>query len=67
MAKGINYATLPKKEFPGLLLQLLEKDYSASIISGFEATGLYPLSLQRALTKLPTENREDVYQSQLKS
>lgn len=58
MAKGLNFATLPKKEFPGLLLQLLQKDYSTSIVSGFEATGLYPASVQRALTKLPAEHRE---------
>jgi hypothetical protein len=37
---------------------LLEKDYSAAVRSGFEATGIYPLSLQMALSRLPVEPQE---------
>ncbi len=56
-----------KQEFPRLLKQLMEKDYSLSICSGFETTGLYPLSLEKALTKLPAEERvvESQVQQQL--
>jgi hypothetical protein len=37
------------------LSTLLEKDFGASVRSGFEATGLYPLSVDRATSKLPKE------------
>ena len=62
-----SYATLPKKVFPSLLKATLEKDYSESIRSGFEATGLYPVSLDRALGKFPAErpNVDDQIQEQL--
>jgi len=53
--KGLNYATIPKQCFPGLLNELMEKDYSASVRSGFETTGLYPFSMEKALSKLPKE------------
>lgn len=55
---GTNFATLPKQEFPKILAQLLEKDFGDSIRSGFESTGLYPVDVRRALTKLPQEDRE---------
>jgi len=58
--EGNNYATLVKSETPPLLKQLLEKDYSQSIRSGFESCGIFPLNLERALSKLPPEDREDV-------
>jgi DNA mismatch repair ATPase MutL len=38
--------------------QLLEKDFGACIRKGFESTGLYPFSLEKALSKLPSEERE---------
>lgn len=62
-----NFATLPKQEFPGLLKQLLDKDYKKAIISGFECTGLFPLNPDRVLAKLPKENPdvESVIQRQL--
>jgi hypothetical protein len=53
----VNFFLL-SQAFPGLLTKLLEKDFSNSIRSGFEATGLYPLSVGKALSKLPKENRE---------
>jgi hypothetical protein len=37
------------------LKKLLEKDFGPCVRSGFETTGLYPLSLERALSKLPAE------------
>jgi hypothetical protein len=55
---GRNYATIPKHCFPGLLRQLLEKDFGPSMRSGFESTGLIPFSMERALSKLPDEDRE---------
>jgi hypothetical protein len=36
----------------------MQKDYGPSIRAGFEATGIYPTSVDRALSKLPAENRE---------
>jgi hypothetical protein len=42
--------------FPGFswtAQQLLEKDFSNSIHCSFEATGLYSLNVERALSKLP--------------
>jgi hypothetical protein len=56
--EGKNFATIPKQEFPRLLKELLAKDYSSSIRSGFSTTGLFPLSLEKALSKLPAEDRE---------
>jgi hypothetical protein len=38
--------------FPSLLSRLLEKNYSACIRSGFEGTGLYPVNVERATSKL---------------
>jgi hypothetical protein len=38
-----------------LLAALLEKDFGPSARSGFEATGLYPVSVERATSKLPKE------------
>lgn len=55
---GKNYSTIPKQIFPELLKQVCAKDYSAAIRSGFAGTGLFPLSLERALSKLPEEDRE---------
>ncbi len=50
----------PKQPFPALLSALMDKDYSESIKSGFECCGLHPLSQERALAKLPAENRDVV-------
>jgi hypothetical protein len=41
--------------FPQLLKKLLEKDFGPAARSGFEATGLYPLSVERAISKLPKQ------------
>lgn len=62
-----NFATLPKKEFPALLRKLMEKDYGESIRSGFESCGIHPFSAERALKKLPVENRvvESLIQQQV--
>lgn len=56
--EGTNFATIPKQVFPRLLSMLLQKDFASSIRSGFESTGLFPVSLERALSKLPAEERE---------
>jgi hypothetical protein len=58
MKENRSYAALPKQEFPTLLSQLMEKNYAESIRKGFETTGLFPLSLEKALSKLPQEERE---------
>jgi hypothetical protein len=58
MRRGENYTGIPKMKFPGLLKELMEKDYSESIRSGFKTTGLFPLSVEKALSKLPAEDRE---------
>lgn len=55
---GKEFATLPKQEFPSLLVKLLEKDYGPAITAGFEACGIYPLNADRALSRLPPEQRE---------
>lgn len=55
-----NFATVPKSEFPALLAALMEKDYSESIRSGFDACGLYPFSLERALKRAPPEEDQEV-------
>jgi len=34
---------------------LLEKDFGPAIRSGFETTGLYPFSVEKAIAKLPVE------------
>jgi hypothetical protein len=36
----------------------MAKDYRQAIRGGFEATGLFPFSVDRALSKLPAEDRE---------
>jgi hypothetical protein len=56
--EGKNYASIPKQCFPGLLKKVLEKDFGPAIRSGFEATGLYPFSKAKVLSKLPQEQRE---------
>ena len=53
MMAGKDISTLPKKELPPLLAKLLEKDFSSSVISGFEACGLVPFCPQKALMRLP--------------
>jgi hypothetical protein len=58
--EGRNFAALPKQQFPALLRELMDKDYSEAIKSGFECCGLHPLSQERALAKLPAENRDVV-------
>jgi hypothetical protein len=47
-----------KQVFPSLLAKLLEKDYSNSIRSGFECTGIFPVNVERALSRLPDEDPE---------
>ncbi len=42
MRAGKEYSTLPKNIFPSLLKKLMENDFEKAIISGFEATGIYP-------------------------
>lgn len=44
--------------FPTLLKKLLEKDFGSAIRSGFESTGIFPVNLERALSKLPEEDQE---------
>lgn len=39
---GKEFSTLPKHIFPSLLKQLMQHDYTKAIISGFEATGIFP-------------------------
>jgi hypothetical protein len=53
--EGINFASIPKQSFPGLLKKMLEKDYGPAIRSGFEGTGLLPFNVERPLSKLPRE------------
>jgi hypothetical protein len=40
-------------------VKLLEKDFSLSIRAGFETTGLVPLCLERALSRLPKEASDE--------
>lgn len=40
--EGGEYSTLPKQVFPSLLKKLLACDFRKAIVSGFEATGIYP-------------------------
>ena len=54
-ARGDNYASIPKQEFPKLLKELLQKDFGPAIRAGFEASGLYPFSVSRAVSKLPQD------------
>ncbi len=65
--EGREYATIPKEIFPMLVGKLLERDFSSAIISGFAATGVHPFSMERALSKLPAENRDvdSAFQHQL--
>lgn len=44
--------------FPRLLKTLMEKDYGPAIRSGFQTTGLYPISIEKAIAKLPAEVEE---------
>jgi hypothetical protein len=53
-----NFPTIPKQAFPSLLRELMEKDYSQAVISGFEACGLYPLNVGRPLSRLPEQDKE---------
>jgi hypothetical protein len=53
-----NFPTIPKQAFPSLLHELMEKDYSQEVISGFEACGLYPMNVGRPLSRLPEEDKE---------
>ncbi len=46
------------QEFLNFLRWLLETDYPAAIHSGFEATGIHPLNLEKDLVKLPAEDKE---------
>ena len=55
---GKTFSTLPKQEFPALLKNLLKKDYSNSIISGFECSGIFPLNPARPLSRLPPDEAE---------
>jgi hypothetical protein len=58
MRAGENFASIPKQQFPGLLKQLMDHDFSDAIRSGFESCGLYPFNPERGLSKLPKDNRE---------
>ncbi len=53
-----NFPTIPKQAFPSLLRELMEKDYSQAVISGFEACGLYPLNVGRPLSRLPEQDKK---------
>lgn len=70
-------SVVQKEQFPALLKAALEKMDSAPskqrdqqninaikriLVSGFEATGVYPLNAQRVLRKLPNGNLEEVEQ-----
>jgi len=64
--KGENFATIPKQVFPTLLKELLtSKDYGPAIQIGFETTGLYPFSMEKALSKLPEEVEERGVESEV--
>ncbi len=64
--KGENFATILKQVFPTLLRELLtSKDYGPAIRSGFETTGLYPFSMEKALSKLPVEVEERDVESEV--
>lgn len=57
-AMGEEYGTLPKKIFPVLLNQLMQRDFHTAIVSGFEATGIFPFSVERAVHRLPQESAD---------
>jgi DDE superfamily endonuclease len=60
-----NYNTIPKQVFPKLLKELLEKDFGPAIRAGFEASGLYPFSVSKAVSKLPQDINEREMESQV--
>nr|CAI5830953.1 unnamed protein product [Callosobruchus analis] len=52
--------TLPKDTFPYLLSKALRKMDGVSqrnLMSGFYATGIYPINKEKVLSRLPSENR----------
>lgn len=63
---GKNQATLPKHVFPSLLANLLESmdpRLKPNMISGFSATGIYPIDRQRVLKRLRRETTEEDMQA----
>ena len=64
-ASGDNHATIPKQVFPRLLKELLQKDFGPAIRSGFEASGLYPFNVRKAVSKLPQDIDEREVETQV--
>ena len=57
---GHKCATIPKDSFPRLLKTLLEKMKDVmkeNIISGFRKTGIFPVSREQVLSRLPSRTR----------
>jgi hypothetical protein len=46
--------------FPDLLMKLLEKDLTVAIHVGFQSTGLFPLSLEKASLKALKEAADEM-------
>lgn len=55
--------SLPKDTFPRLLKKTLEKlqdSIMQNLISGFEASGIYPINLQKVLSRIPQTSEEQM-------
>ena len=50
--------SIPKNHFPKLLNQLQNQLKEENIVSGFRATGIFPLDRQQALKRMPSQNRD---------
>lgn len=69
---GFTCATLQKQDFPSLLKKLLEYIEPSSkenLISGFKTCGIYPISIEELLKKIPQApvNESEIEDSFLKS
>ena len=52
--------SIPKNQFPGLLAKLQNQLKSDNLISGFRASGIYPVDRQNVLKRLPEHNKDTV-------
>jgi len=50
--------SIPKNQFPGLLLQLQSKLKPENITAGFKASGIYPTDRDVVLKRIPDQNRD---------
>jgi len=50
--------SIPKNQFPGLLLQLQNKLNPDNITAGFKASGIFPTDRYEVLKRIPNQNRD---------